>query len=274
MPVIAIVSLVIQVACAVHCVRTGRETFWIYIIVFIPGLGCLVYFITQILPDLRYNRTVRSAQRRIGETINPHKDLRELRDQLEIADNVDNRVALADGLHEEARDLYQSCLKGPFTSDPHLLLKLAEAEFEQGRADRCKDHLESLIASNPEFRSVDGHLLYARSLETLGDRDKALEEYGALVDATRERRLASGTPCCSRKQDGWKKRSRSSARPCFGPSARPSITSARKNPGSPSPGRTSPVDLWVGGAQSPSWSSPGGRPEQLLCTRVGGRNSC
>jgi hypothetical protein len=169
-------------------VRTGRETFWIFIIVFIPLVGCLVYLITQVLPDLQQSRGVRSAQRRIGEAIDPKKNLRQLRDQLELADNVDNRIALADECMRqkgtrEARDLYRSCLQGPFETDPHLLLKLAQAEFELGEAQRCKQQLDTLIAANPNFQSTDGHLLYARALERMGDVDAALREYSALVDA-------------------------------------------------------------------------------------------
>jgi len=34
---------------------------------------------------------------------------------------------------------------------------------------------------NPEFRSVDGHLLYARTLDACGEDDKALEEYEAIA---------------------------------------------------------------------------------------------
>ena len=34
---------------------------------------------------------------------------------------------------------------------------------------------------NPDFRSADGHLVYARATEACGDEDKAQEEYAAVV---------------------------------------------------------------------------------------------
>ena len=38
-----------------------------------------------------------------------------------------------------------------------------------------------LIAANPDFRSSEGHLLYARAVEAEGDIDAALHEYEALA---------------------------------------------------------------------------------------------
>ena len=48
-------------------------------------------------------------------------------------------------------------------------------------ATDARTTLDSLIARNPEFRSPDGHLLYARALETEGDTVRALEEYRVLA---------------------------------------------------------------------------------------------
>src|SRR5262249_47272869 len=40
---------------------------------------------------------------------------------------------------------------------------------------------DELIRLNPDFRSPDGHLLYARALEAEGNVHKALEEYQVLA---------------------------------------------------------------------------------------------
>ena len=61
------------------------------------------------------------------------------------------------------------------------MLGLAKAQFGQGHAQPARETLDALIAANPDFRSSDGHLLYARSLEALGDTAAALHEYEALV---------------------------------------------------------------------------------------------
>ena len=188
MPLLAILSFAVQIACAVHCVRAGRETFWIYIILFIPGIGSLIYIITQVLPELRYNRQLHQARSSFGKAINPQGDIQRLQDQLAISNSVDNRLLLADqyvesGMLEQAMAMYQECLSGPYSDDPHILLKLANVQFKFEQPGECRKTLEQLIAANPEFNSTDGHLLYARSLEKLGEIQPALEEYAALEDA-------------------------------------------------------------------------------------------
>jgi hypothetical protein len=61
------------------------------------------------------------------------------------------------------------------------MLGLARALFAKGDFSEARATLDALIAGNPEFKSPDGHLLYARALEGEGNREKALEEYAAVA---------------------------------------------------------------------------------------------
>ncbi len=183
-----ILTLALQIAFAIHVVKSGRETYWIYLIMFLPVVGMVVYFVTQVLPDAQHNRRVRRAGSQLKRTLDPMGEVRRLRDQLALADNLDNRIALADACVEakqwdDAEQLYRLSLTGPYRTDPHLLLKLAEVEYRQGRPAAAKVTLETLIAENPEFESHDGHLLYAKSLADLGETERALQEYETLADA-------------------------------------------------------------------------------------------
>jgi hypothetical protein len=63
------------------------------------------------------------------------------------------------------------------------MLGLAQAQFAEGDARGARTTLDELIARNPDFRSPDGHLLYARALEAEGNVSKALEEYRTLAPA-------------------------------------------------------------------------------------------
>jgi len=187
MPVLLVLQIAIQVGLAVHAVKTGRETFWIYIIL-IPIVGPAIYIMTQVLPDLGSNRNVRRAGKQLGQAINPLGEVRHARDMLELADNIENRLNLADAcveakLFDEAEGLYRSCLNGAYEDDPELMLKLAQVRFAQGEPEDCRHILERLITKQPEFRSVDGHLLYARSLQELGEIDRAIHEYESLFEA-------------------------------------------------------------------------------------------
>ncbi|SDJ26635.1 hypothetical protein [Pseudomonas indica] len=186
MPLLALLVIACQVACGLHVVRTGQERYWLFLIISLPGLGCLIYFLGIMLPDILGSRTGRRAVNRLHDHIDPERHLRALRDELSLRDTHESRVQLADELARlerfaEAGEHYQAALRGMHEQDPSILLGLARAQFGQGDALGCRLSLERLIQHNPQYRSADGHLLYARALDQLGETAKAEEEYGALA---------------------------------------------------------------------------------------------
>jgi hypothetical protein len=185
MPVLFIVTGLFQLALAIHVARTGRPLYWILLIVMLPWIGGIAYLVAEVLPGLRNDPSTRRALRNIGNRINPEKNRRRIEAELQLADTLDNRRRLAEecmqlGDFDSAEFLYQRCLTGVYASDPHFMLGMATAQAELSRFAECRQTLEKLIAANPSFRSADGHLLYARALEQVGETDKALEEYAAL----------------------------------------------------------------------------------------------
>lgn len=185
MPLLALLVIACQVTCGLHVVRSGQERYWLYLIIALPGLGCLIYFLGIMLPDLLGSRRGRRTLNRLHDGIDPERHLRALRDELDIRDTRDTRVNLADellrmGQAEEAAKHYQLALRGIHSEAPDILLGLAKARFQQEDFAGCRQSLEQLIAKNPDFRSADGHLLYARALEAQGEEHKAEEEYQAL----------------------------------------------------------------------------------------------
>ena len=186
MPILAILSIVIQIICVVHVFRTGRNLYWVFLIIFVPLIGCTAYFIVEILPELRHSRQLQRAGRGLLNTVDPNRDIRRLRDNLAMANTLENRRALADvcrqtGLNSEAIELYQGCLKIE-THNPDLMLNLAHAQFDDKQYQPARQTLEELIQHNPNYKSYDGHLLYARTLEALGEQQTAREEYQILVE--------------------------------------------------------------------------------------------
>jgi hypothetical protein len=185
MPFLGILIIAIQVGFAIHAVRTGRDSFWVYIIAFVPLVGCIVYFITQVLPDLRNSHSVRVAGNRLLKAIDPERELRKRQDELEFTDTVENRVRLAQecieaGFYQDAIPLLSRCLSNGH-NEPDIMLKLAQAQFGAEQYLATIHTLDSLIAEHPKFRSHAGHLLYARSLESARRNEEALKEYEALV---------------------------------------------------------------------------------------------
>jgi len=178
-------SLIVQIALIVHVLKTGRAYYWVFII-FLPGIGPLVYFIVELLPELLESRQGRSAFRGLRKTLDPGADLRQRQKEHRLSGSVDatRRLAgelLESGEYDKAIEHYKNALTGLYEHDPDLLLGLATAQFGSEQFDLARQTLDRLIEHNPEFRSPDGHLIYARAVEACGDIDKAREEYAALV---------------------------------------------------------------------------------------------
>jgi len=187
---IYIVSGLISLGFIVHCIKTGRNTIWVYVLVILitfPFVGSLVYFGAEILPELLRSRTSQRAMRGIRTTLDPEGKLRKFENEARVAGNVGARQRYADelvrlGRAAEALPIYQTCLTGVFVDDPKLLLGYAHAQFAAGEAAGARKTLDDLIQKNPDFISPDGHLLYARALESEGDTAKALSEYATLSE--------------------------------------------------------------------------------------------
>lgn len=187
MPLLIVLSVALQLFCLVHVFRTGRPYWWAWIILIGSFLGSAVYLITQVLPDLRDSRGGRRALRKVQLALDPDRERRELATELERSDTVQNRLRLARerlaaGDVLAAEPLFEACLKGLHATDPDILLGLAETRFRRGDPAACRQTLDTLIAANPDFRSPHGHLLYARSLQQLGELQAAADEYAVLVD--------------------------------------------------------------------------------------------
>jgi len=183
---ISILSILIQAALIVHVIKTGRNQLWIWAIALLPGIGALAYVAAEILPELFGGRTARRAKAGVRRMIDPDRELRRASAEVEISGNVDARRRLADELFErsqydQAIDVYRGGLKGIFEHDPALLQGLARAQFARQDFAAARGTLELLAQHNPDFKSADAQLLYARTLDAQDALDAAEREYAALA---------------------------------------------------------------------------------------------
>jgi hypothetical protein len=189
----------VQIGLIVHVLRTGRNMYWIFILIIAPGIGGLAYFIVELMPDLANNWRARRAFHGVRKALAPGADLRQRQREHKLSGSVDATRHLAkelieSGHYPEAVEHYKSALTGLYEHDPDLMLGLATAQFGNEQFADARETLDSLIEKNPDFKSPEGHLLYARATETCGDDDKALEEYKAVAEyyAGAEARLRYG----------------------------------------------------------------------------------
>jgi hypothetical protein len=183
-----ILTLAIQAGLIVHVIKTGRNSLWIWAIALLPGAGCLAYVVIEILPGVFGGTTARRTKAGVQRMIDPDRDLRRAAAEVEVSGNLDARRRLAEEMYDrgqyvEAIGVYQSGLRGIFEHDPTLLLGMARAQFAARDYAAARATLERLIRENPDFKSADGHLLYARALEAEDALDEAEHEYDAVAPA-------------------------------------------------------------------------------------------
>ena len=98
-----LLPILFQVALVIHIVKTGRNTLWIWLVIFVPLVGGLAYFAVEILPELMGSRSAKRAASGLRKTVDPHRDLRQASQQLAVNDSVDSRRRVADQLLERGR---------------------------------------------------------------------------------------------------------------------------------------------------------------------------
>jgi len=165
--------------------KTGRCSPWCYIILMIPVAGALAYLVVELVPEWLGTYQGRKARARIGRALNPEKTYRALKYELEVAETIANRKALAEECmalerFDEAKSQYDAILTMPLGDEPGHMLGRARAEFGLGRFADARATLDELRRHWPDWQSVDGHLIYARTLEEDGRLEEAIEEYQAL----------------------------------------------------------------------------------------------
>jgi hypothetical protein len=187
MDILSLVILLVQIGIAVHALRTGRPLWWLAVILFFPVLGGLIYFLVEILPELRSSRSIRGIGSDIVKTVVPNAALHRRAEELAVCGSVQNKLALAQecmtrGHFDEAITLYESAREGPFAATPDVLLGLARARFRNGEPQAARGLLEALTAGHPDYYPQDVAILKARAADAAGDSETALHELEAMLD--------------------------------------------------------------------------------------------
>jgi len=165
-------SLVFSIALCVHVVRTGREMYWLFIILAFQPLGGIVYAIINVLPDIVGGSTARQITKAARETLDPNREYREAQQACDDTPTVRNQSRLAAaamglGKFDEAERLYAEAAHGIHAEDPALLLGRANALLELNRYAEALTVLEAL-GKDEAGRTPNASLALGRAYEGLG----------------------------------------------------------------------------------------------------------
>ena len=173
-----LVSLVIAVLLCWHAVRTGRDSFWLWIILMFQPIGGAVYFFLNVVPDIFGGATAQKVSRVARDSLDPHREYREAKQAHAETPTVRNQSRLAHaaahlGHYAEAEALYAAAAQGVHADDPALLLGRAKALLELSRPADALATLEKLGQDEAHGRTPPAALAMARAYADLGRTDEA-----------------------------------------------------------------------------------------------------
>jgi hypothetical protein len=166
-------SLLFSIALCIHVVRTGREIYWLMIILIIQPIGGLVYLLAIVAPEFLGGSKAQRMGQAARKALDPQREYREAAQAVDDAPTVANRArqaAAAGGLgrHDEAERLYAEALQGLYADDPQLLLGRANALIELNRAAEALPLLDTLSAQSNAARTPNVALAMGRAYQALG----------------------------------------------------------------------------------------------------------
>jgi hypothetical protein len=187
MPVIGGVIILLQLTVLFHAMKTGRPYYWIFIIMGFPVMGCLIYFLVEVLPGSRPERNLKSFGNDIAKAMNPDREMKRRAEELAICGSVENKLKLAEelverGMFDEAIRLFEGAREGQYEYAPDLLYGLARARFFNGDYLEARKLLGELQTHAPRYYAQEVALMKARAAAKFGDRSTALAEIESLLE--------------------------------------------------------------------------------------------
>ena len=179
--------LLISLAFAYHCIRTGRPWWWLLVIGMLGPIGWGAYVLFAVIPDMAGSTSARRFADNVASMADPGRSYREKLREVERVGSADAKRALAEecikrGLFQDAVELYQSAMAGPIgASDPVLLRGMARAKLLAGDGAGAVEAFENLKALDRAAVDADTELDYARALTLAGRTDEALRQFEAVV---------------------------------------------------------------------------------------------
>jgi hypothetical protein len=179
------ITLIAQLACAAHIVRSGRHYLWIVPVLLLPWIGIGAYVIYSLAAGAAQNYAVRRFADDTPNITDPGTSYRQKKRDMELSGSAQAKRVFAEecikrGRFQDAVDLYASAAQGQFATDPALLHGLARARLLVGDGAGSEAAFDALKAADPHAFTPDAQLDYARALALQGKNDQAAAEYEKL----------------------------------------------------------------------------------------------
>jgi hypothetical protein len=174
-------GIILQALAILHFVRRRPDGLWLWIIIFGGGLGALVYFLAEVLPDaglLRGAIQVFPRRKRIKELEAAVLDNPSIGNHEELGD-----LYLDDGQFAKARACFDKVIS-PRTDTPDPFYRRALCAIELGDLATAAADLERVVATDSRYDYHRAAGLLAHTLGKLGRSDEAAARFAEVTSVS------------------------------------------------------------------------------------------
>jgi len=157
---------------AISCLRNDPERhLWLWIIIFLPGVGPLIYFVARWLPSMRI-----APPKALRRFLHAH-ELKRLQIAAHQIGNAHQFVEWGEALRDSGQaNAAHSAFEKALAKDGQNLQALwgaAVVEYERGEFAVAREKLQRILQTDPAYKFGDVSLLYCKTLNALGETDAA-----------------------------------------------------------------------------------------------------
>lgn len=174
--------VIIALFFAVHAVRSGQNTYWLFILFAFPLLGSVVYFFAIFLPNSRLQRHARQLTNSAFKALDPTREVREAQAAYDYSPTAQNEIRLAQaqlavGDAQAALRHFEAAMQGPFATDQDIRWGAAQAAFHAGQPQVALKYLQTIAQTDVHYRAEPVGLLIAKSYAAMGDDEMARKSF-------------------------------------------------------------------------------------------------
>lgn len=163
-------SFLLLVLALVHFIRRRPDNYWLWIILFLPTIGPIVYLFAEAIPDLGLLRgtfKMFPRRRRIHELEAMIRDNPSAGNFEELAD-----LYMEDGNFQKARECYDRAISSR-TDSPDPFYRRGVCEIELSDFAAAVPDLERAVASKPDYDFYRAGGLLAHAYAQTGQKERA-----------------------------------------------------------------------------------------------------
>jgi hypothetical protein len=165
-------GIILQALAIIHFIRRRPDTYWLFIIIFLGGIGALVYLVVEAAPDLgllRQSFKMFPRRKRIRELEGAILDNPSAGNYEELAD-----LYMEDGKFARARECLDKSISSR-TDSPDPFYRRGVCEIQLADFPAAVQDLEQVVSKDPNYDFYRAGGLLAHAYARTGQNEKAEE---------------------------------------------------------------------------------------------------